>query len=69
MRCAHFKGNSRIRTSERKTTVRTHLSRPQYFTRSFFKPSRSPTLWNSAKNDFVNSATETTFRMILRFSS
>ena len=61
------KGNSRICARERKTAVRIPFSQPKYFTRSLFKPSRFSTLSISAKNDFVSSATEATFRMILRF--
>src|SRR6266566_4001897 len=48
-----------------------HLSsnQPKYFTRCFSNPSRFFTLSNSAKQDFLNSAMEATFRMILRFFS
>jgi hypothetical protein len=63
------KGNSRLCASERKTAVGISFSGPKYFTRSFCKPSRFSTLSIRAKRDSVSSATEATFRMILRYFS
>ena len=55
-----------IPPSESKTAVKLRFSRPKYFTRSFSKSSRFSTLSISAKNDFLSSATEAIFPLMLR---
>ncbi len=60
---------SGIPPSERKTAVSILFSLAKYFTHSFSKSSRLSTLSFPAKDDLLSSATEATFRRILRFLS